>query len=100
MLYCYLIGTFNTIVGLIFVSGVWRNALPAQWIDKMESITVFFHTKMGFYFEFYIAHFLSVIALLYLVYLLLRHRQNLICIIVPIFLNSFWLIVAWLLLMA
>lgn len=96
MIYCYVVGVVNIILGLLFTSGIWRNLLPIQLSNSLENITTFLHVKFGFYF-FYLGHFLSISTLVVLAYLIISNQYKVHNVLVPFLINGIWLFGAFLL---
>ncbi len=90
MYYCILIGVINNIAWLLYMSG----ALLSQKNRVMIApITHFLHNYCYWYFDFKLAHVLSVLAICYSIILLFRGKIKLILFVAGLILNLFWMFI-------
>ena len=87
---CILIGIINNITWMFYMSGA---LLSQKNRALIAPITHFLHRYCYWYFDFKIAHILSVVAICYLVILLLNGKTNLGLFIVGLILNIIWILI-------
>ncbi len=89
-MYCILIGIFNNIIWLFYISGA---LLSQENRTIIAPITYFLHEYCYWYFDFKIAHIFSVLAICYSIILLLRRKMNIGVFVVGFIINIFWMLI-------
>ena len=89
-MYYILMGMINSIILLFYMSGA---LVPRQNKLWMAPITHFLHKYFYWYFEFKIAHILSVAFICYAIILLVKRKINIGLFIIGVILNIFWMII-------
>lgn len=83
-MYCLLFGIFNNVIWLLYMGGA---------LFRPNVITHFLHKYFYWYFEFKIAHILSVAFICYAIILLVKRKINIGLFIIGVILNIFWMII-------
>lgn len=86
-----IIGVINNILWALFSLGIYA----LKWIphDILCTITEFMHKYFLWYFDWKIAHLLSLAAIVYAVYELIRGKMGWAMFLFCIFLNAAWFII-------
>lgn len=86
-----LTGIANNILWMLFVSGIYRSLFPNSVEFILGYITKFLHGYMSWYFDWKIAHVLSILAILYMIVLLAKKQISLGRFCIGLILNLIWI---------